>query len=86
MTKTLTAAIVKGLTAALAKQDLPEMVQFVKVCEIKKLSTSPLQFHIKIDATICFLSLHVSLRTSSTVLRRSGSNHYSYENAQCVYM
>ena len=34
MTKSLTAAIVKVLTAALAKQDLPEMVQFVKVCGI----------------------------------------------------
>ena len=68
MTKILTAAIVKGLTEARAKQDLPEMVQFVKVCDSKKnLSTPPLQFHIKSDDTISFLSLHVSLRASSTV-------------------
>lgn len=68
MTKSLTAAIVKVLTAALAKQDLPEMVQFVKVCGIKKLSTSPLFFHIKCGDAISFLSVHVSLMASSTVL------------------
>ena len=84
MTKTLTAAIVKGLTAALARQDLPEMVQFVKVCDIKKLSTSPLYFDIKCGDVISFLSFHVSLRDSSTVLQRSRSKHYLYEYAQCV--
>ena len=68
MTKTLTAAIVKGLTAALAKQDLPEMVESVKVCDIKNLSTLPLYFHIKCGDVISFLPFHVSLRASSTVL------------------
>ena len=58
------------------------------ICEgvryLEKLSTSPLYFDIKCGDVISFLSFHVSLRASSTVLQRSRSKHYLYEYAQCV--